>query len=97
LIFRYGKPNEILSTLDFLFKEGVMPNYFNVNRNNEMQKQRYQLGEKLYETSEIRDKREKSSENLIIEDNSVYEIDPDCFERAKQNRLNYRSDGLRNK
>lgn len=75
-----------------------MPNYYNVNRNNEMQKQRYPFSENMYGYGDmVRERREKSTENLIIEDNSVYEIDPDCFERAKQNRLNYRQDGLRNK
>lgn len=76
-----------------------MPNYYNVNRNNELPKPRYPLDENVFESSSemIREKREKTSENLIIDDNSVYEIDPDCFERAKQNRLNYRQDGLRNK
>lgn len=38
---------------------------------------------------------EKSSKDLIIDGNSVYEIDPDCYERVRQNRLNNRGDWTR--
>ncbi|GAA4294713.1 hypothetical protein GCM10023142_31980 [Anaerocolumna aminovalerica] len=38
---------------------------------------------------------EKDNDSLIIDDNTVYEIDLDCFERAKRNRMNERTDRTR--
>ncbi len=34
------------------------------------------------------DKTNKKPENLIIDDNTVYEIDPDCYEKVKRARMN---------
>lgn len=35
-----------------------------------------------------KDKVNNKPDNLIIEDNTVYEIDPDCYEKVKRARMN---------
>ncbi|MFU0826792.1 MAG: hypothetical protein ACFWTJ_04510 [Lachnoclostridium sp.] len=70
-----------------------MPNYFDYNKNNGYPIQRNPQKKSYYTASEVnRDRRVKSSEDLIIDDNSVYEIDTECFEKLKQLRLNGRQD-----
>jgi len=39
-----------------------------------------------------KNEKENKLESLIIDDNTIYEIDLDCFERAKRNRMNQRVD-----
>ncbi|WP_313133655.1 hypothetical protein [Anaerocolumna sp.] len=39
--------------------------------------------------------KDNDLESLIIDDNTIYEIDLDCFERAKRNRINHRTDRTR--
>ncbi|MBU5334431.1 hypothetical protein [Anaerocolumna aminovalerica] len=36
--------------------------------------------------------KDNDLDSLIIDDNTVYEIDLECFERAKRNRMNQRTD-----
>lgn len=70
-----------------------MPNFYNVNRGNEQPRQNASMGDYKKYSSEIKkDRVEKSSEDLIIDDNSVYEIDPECYERARQSRVSHRQD-----
>ncbi len=73
-----------------------MPNYYYSNRGNDRQKTNsmqeagQNSGYSFFETKN--EKVEKSSRDLIIDGNSVYEIDPDCYERAKQKRQSARQD-----
>ncbi|BCJ95588.1 hypothetical protein acsn021_31570 [Anaerocolumna cellulosilytica] len=71
-----------------------MPNFYNVNRGNEQLRQKAAMSDYNKTSSgEVEKSRvEKSSEDLIIDDNSVYEIDPECYERARQSRMNHRQD-----
>jgi hypothetical protein len=38
------------------------------------------------DSNEIVNKRNKRDEDLIIEDNTIYEIDRECYERMKRQR-----------
>ncbi|SHJ87093.1 hypothetical protein SAMN02745136_01181 [Anaerocolumna jejuensis DSM 15929] len=72
-----------------------MPNYY-ANRGND-NKRGNSSNENIrntdYSYMEQKNERvEKSSKDLIIDGNSVYEIDPDCFEKVKQRRQNSRQD-----
>jgi hypothetical protein len=70
-----------------------MPNYYDYNKSNEYPMQRNSQSKPYHAAGDTRRERsEKSSEDLIIDDNSVYEIDPDCYERIKQLRLNQRQE-----
>lgn len=71
-----------------------MPNFYNVNRGNDQLRQKAAMSDfNNISTGEVEKSRvEKSSEDLIIDDNSVYEIDPECYERARQSRMNHRQD-----
>ncbi|MDF2804135.1 MAG: hypothetical protein K0S61_4038 [Anaerocolumna sp.] len=80
-------------TLDLKYKEGTMPNYYNSNRGNEHYWIKSQQGDFSYASTEpSRDRVQKSSKDLIIDDNSVYEIDQDCYEKVRQSRMNQRQD-----
>ncbi|MDF2589640.1 MAG: hypothetical protein K0S41_3481 [Anaerocolumna sp.] len=70
-----------------------MPNYYDYLRNNEQMRVRNQQGynPNLSSTAN-KNNREKSMDDLIIDDNSVYEIDQECFERVKRSRNNQRQD-----
>lgn len=48
------------------------------------------LSSRLY-----KNEKDNKLDSLIIDDNTVYEIDLDCFERAKRNRINQRTDRAR--
>lgn len=48
------------------------------------------LSSRLY-----KNEKDNKLDSLIIDDNTVYEIDLDCFERAKRNRINQRTDRTR--
>ncbi|WFR59785.1 hypothetical protein QA584_12080 [Anaerocolumna sp. AGMB13025] len=70
-----------------------MPNYYDYNRSNEYPIQKNSQSDRYYAAGEARrDRSGKVSDDLIIDDNSVYEIDPDCYEKVKQMRLNQRQD-----
>ncbi|MFV0342798.1 MAG: hypothetical protein ACK5JH_07870 [Anaerocolumna sp.] len=70
-----------------------MPNYYNSGKGNEHYWIKSQKGDFSYSSSDInKDKVQKSSKDLIIDDNSVYEIDQDCFEKVRQSRMNQRVD-----
>ncbi len=70
-----------------------MPNYYDYNKSNEYPMPRNSQSDNMYAAGDVRRERsEKYSDDLIIDDNSVYEIDPDCFERVKQLRLNQRQE-----
>lgn len=70
-----------------------MPNYYDYNKSNEYPMPRNSQSNNYYAAGEPGSKRsEKPSDDLIIDDNSVYEIDPDCYERVKQLRLNQRQE-----
>lgn len=74
-----------------------MPNYYDYNydynRGNEYPSQRNSQRKPYYvQGMQNREQSEKSSDDLIIDGNSVYEIDPDCYERIKQLRLSKRQD-----
>ncbi|SHO51201.1 hypothetical protein [Anaerocolumna xylanovorans] len=76
-----------------------MPNYYYANKGNDNKKAN-SMNEGNHNTDySFADKKgervEKSSKDLVIDGNSVYEIDPDCYERVKQNRLNARGDWSR--
>lgn len=71
-----------------------MPNYFNFNRGKEHYWIKSSQRDYTYTERESNwDREKKSSKDLIIDGNSVYEIDQDCFERAKKNRMNHRQEG----
>lgn len=42
--------------------------------------------------SNNRERRNNSSDDLIIDDNTVYEIDPECYEKVKRARVNQKND-----
>lgn len=42
-----------------------------------------------------KNEKDNKLDSLIIDDNTIYEIDLDCFERAKRNRINQRTDRAR--
>ncbi|MGB8453260.1 MAG: hypothetical protein WCD89_13140 [Anaerocolumna sp.] len=70
-----------------------MPNYYDFNKSNEYPMPRNSQRDNMNAAGETRrDHSEKLSDDLIIDDNSVYEIDQDCFERVKQLRLNQRQE-----
>lgn len=70
-----------------------MPNYFNSNRGNEHYWIKSQQGDFSYGPGEYnRDRVQKSSKDLIVDGNSVYEIDQDCYEKVRQSRKNQRQD-----
>jgi CRISPR/Cas system CMR subunit Cmr4 (Cas7 group RAMP superfamily) len=48
------------------------------------------LSSRLY-----KNEKDNKLDSLIIDDNTVYEIDLECFERAKRNRINQRTDRTR--
>ncbi len=73
-----------------------MPNYYYTNRGND-NKRVSNMNENNRNTdysygNQRNERVEKSSKDLIIDGNTVYEIDSDCFERAKQSRQNSRGD-----
>lgn len=43
-------------------------------------------------TSSYYKKQNRNNDDLIIDDNTVYEIDPDCYERLKRTRMNQNKD-----
>ncbi len=68
-----------------------MPNYYDFNKSNGYPIPKNSQSNNMYASGEIgRKYSEKLSADLIIDDNSVYEIDQDCFERVRQQRLNQR-------
>lgn len=70
-----------------------MQNYYDYNKSNEYPISRYSQSNNYHAAGENRRERsEKLSDDLIIDDNSVYEIDPDCYERVKQLRLKQRQE-----
>ncbi len=70
-----------------------MPNYYDVNKSNEYPTPKNPQGDNIYSPSEVKkEPKEKLSDDLIIDDNSVYEIDQECFERVRQSRLNQRQE-----
>lgn len=73
-----------------------MPNYYYANRGNDNQKAKSMQDNEINPGYSFIDKSnervEKSSRDLVIEGNSVYEIDSDCYEKVRQNRLNARQD-----
>jgi hypothetical protein len=42
-----------------------------------------------------KNEKDNDLDSLIIDDNTIYEVDLDCFERAKRNRMNQRVDRSR--
>lgn len=42
-----------------------------------------------------KNEKDNKLDSLIIDDNTIYEIDLDCFERAKRNRMNQRAERSR--
>lgn len=73
-----------------------MPNYYYANRGND-NKRASSVQENGHNAdysymNQKNERVEKSSKDLIIDGNSVYEIDPECYEKVKQNRHNARQD-----
>lgn len=70
-----------------------MPNYYDYNKSNEYPILRNSQSNSMRASGETRrEPSEKISDDLVIDDNSVYEIDQECFERVRQQRLNKRQD-----
>lgn len=68
-----------------------MPNYYDYRRMNELRRRRnVQSGDNSTSATGYGMGSEKRSDDLVIDDNSVYEIDPECFERIKKSKGNQR-------
>lgn len=85
--------NNLINT-KYIYKEAIIMDYNNFRK----VKITRQTDQKSVENDPFPSRlniNEKDNDSLIIDDNTVYEIDLDCFERAKRNRMNERTDRTR--
>ena len=72
-----------------------MTNYYEFNKYNVLQNQASQQREENIPISSIsnKERKEKVLDDLIIDENTIYEIDQSCYEKMKKNRLTQRRGG----
>ena len=72
-----------------------MSNYYDFNKYNDMRNLASQKGEENIFISSATNKEGKENiiDDLIIDDNTIYEIDQSCYEKMKKNRLIQRRGG----
>ena len=72
-----------------------MSNYYEFNKYNDMRNLASQQREDNISISSAtnKDGKENIIDDLIIDDNTIYEIDQSCYEKMKKNRLIQRRGG----
>ena len=72
-----------------------MSNYYEFNKYNDMRNLVSQQSEENISFSSATNKEGKENiiDDLIIDDNTIYEIDQSCYEKMKKNRLIQRRGG----